>query len=133
VTGLKWKPNGQTWFSVELPHAEPDDMGWIRIFRDHDLRDEMLPAETVRLLKVGDKRICLARTQDTIFAIQDECTHSRASLSKGSLNTFSEVICPLHGYRFNLKTGSCSERNCPDAETYPVRENDGATEIRMPD
>ncbi|HMJ69440.1 MAG TPA: hypothetical protein VK508_11110 [Cyclobacteriaceae bacterium] len=35
-----------------------------------------------------------------------------------------EVICPWHGYRFNLKTGRESAERSRDLTTYPVKEDE---------
>src|SRR2546430_3910150 len=40
-------------------------------------------------------------------AIQNRCPHEGGALSGGTLDG-GDVICPLHGYRFNLETGACS-------------------------
>ena len=108
-------------------------MSWVRIFRSPEQKDKSLPDQSVRLLLVRGRRICLARISNQIHAIQDECTHSKASLSKGSLNGFGEVVCPLHSYRFDLTSGRCSERGCPDAEIFPVRQEEGETHIQIPE
>ncbi|MFM6923185.1 MAG: Rieske (2Fe-2S) protein, partial [Polynucleobacter victoriensis] len=42
------------------------------------------------------------------------------SLSKGKINFMGEIVCPWHGYRFNLKTGVCAERY-PDLPVYEVK------------
>jgi len=101
----------------------------LTIFSTPEKMEEVLPENSVKLLKVGDKRICLARTKDGIFAVDDNCTHAKASLSKGFLNQFGEVICPLHNYRFNLKTGDCSESSCPAVKTYPIQREEGGVFI----
>ena len=39
-----------------------------------------------------------------------------------------EVICPLHGYRFSVKTGACSTDPTLPAKTFAVvAENGGFT------
>lgn len=58
------------------------------------------------------------------MAISDRCPHNGESLSRGRLNPFGEVVCPLHGYRFRLIDGGCSAP-CPDAEVFPVKEENG--------
>jgi naphthalene 1,2-dioxygenase system ferredoxin subunit len=49
------------------------------------------------------------------------CTHAYARLSDGWLDK-SEIECPLHAGRFDVKTGKAL---CPpvteDIKTYPVR------------
>ncbi|GIW07080.1 MAG: (2Fe-2S)-binding protein [Dehalococcoidia bacterium] len=49
--------------------------------------------------------IAIARSEGGVYACQDTCTHEEASLSDGDV--FDAVIeCPLHGARFDLRTGA---------------------------
>ena len=102
------------------------------LFSSPEGLEERLPENSVKLLRVGSKRLCLARTSDGIFAIDDGCTHSKASLSQGFLTQFGEVVRPLHNYRFNLRTGDCSESGCPAVRTYPIKQEEGKVFILMP-
>jgi nitrite reductase/ring-hydroxylating ferredoxin subunit len=61
---------------------------------------------------------------DAFYAVGDKCSHNGESLSKGKINFIGEIVCPWHGYRFNLQSGRCAE-NCPDIPTYPILENEG--------
>ena len=99
-------------------------MEWVRIFPTSIAARETLSADRPRQLAVGDKRICLVLHNDSILAIDDKCSHNGESLSKGTINFLGEVICPWHGYRFNLKTGRESGERSHDLVTYPVKEED---------
>ncbi len=48
--------------------------------------------------------VCVARVGDEVFAIEDTCTHSEASLSEGEI-TGTKIECWLHGAEFDLRTG----------------------------
>src|SRR5207245_5688190 len=60
-----------------------------------------------RLLTVHGVEVAVFRCQNRIHAIQNRCPHEGGALSGGTLDG-GDVICPLHGYRFNLETGACS-------------------------
>ena len=53
---------------------------------------------------VGEKNLMIVNLEGTIYALDRMCTHETADLSNGFLID-SEVTCPLHLSRFNLKTG----------------------------
>lgn len=91
-------------------------MRWIKISLPNQLQNNELCR-----LDIEGKKVCMARYKEKLMAISDRCTHNGESLSKGRLNAFAEVVCPLHGYRFRLLDGRCSEPS-PDAEVYPVKE-----------
>lgn len=48
--------------------------------------------------------VCVARIGDEVFAVEDTCTHSEASLSEGEI-TGTKIECWLHGAEFDLRTG----------------------------
>jgi 3-phenylpropionate/trans-cinnamate dioxygenase ferredoxin subunit len=66
---------------------------------------------------VGDHRIAVFRTGDTVHAIGDRCSHADASLSEGDLFD-GEVECPRHGSPFNLASGKPSA--LPATSPVPV-------------
>ena len=96
-------------------------MQWIKIFSDTSEALSKLNPGTTKLLIVNQKRICLARVEDKFFAVEDKCSHNGESLSKGNINYLGEVVCPWHGYRFQLKTGRESGERSRDLETYPIK------------
>jgi nitrite reductase/ring-hydroxylating ferredoxin subunit len=99
-------------------------MDWVKIIETQAMAESALPENIPRLLIVRGQRICLVRREGKLFAVQDKCTHNGESLSKGHLNYLGEVVCPLHQYQFNLKTGrECSQRS-NDLDCYPVKENE---------
>jgi len=67
------------------------------------LRDD-IPDGEMRCFAVRNSRILIANTKRGYFASDEMCTHEDASLCDGNL-TDSLVKCPLHGSRFDLRTG----------------------------
>jgi 3-phenylpropionate/trans-cinnamate dioxygenase ferredoxin subunit len=98
-------------------------MEWIKIFTSVDESISILKESKPRLLVVRERRICITRFDGKIIAVQDKCTHSGESLSKGTVNYLGEIICPWHGYRFNLKTGRCHDQSS-DLECFPIKESE---------
>lgn len=56
-----------------------------------------------------------------VYAIEDACNHAGASLAEGWLEGRC-VICPMHAYAFDLKTGQLDRPKglCGDQRTYRV-------------
>jgi 3-phenylpropionate/trans-cinnamate dioxygenase ferredoxin subunit len=67
--------------------------------------------------------VCVARVGDEVFAIEDTCTHSEASLSEGEI-TGTKIECWLHGAEFDLRTGEAltSPATAP-LKTFSVKRN----------
>jgi 3-phenylpropionate/trans-cinnamate dioxygenase ferredoxin subunit len=67
------------------------------------LLSELQQGKPVKVEKNG-KTICVARVGDEVFAVDDTCSHSEASLSEGDITDF-KIECWLHGAEFDLRTG----------------------------
>jgi len=67
------------------------------------LLSQLEQGKPVKVEKDG-KTICVARVGDEVFAIDDTCSHSDASLSEGDVTDF-KIECWLHGAEFDLRTG----------------------------
>ena len=100
-------------------------MNRIMIFEDIGEARQRIPVGQMRLVKIGEARICLIHTRGGFVAVEDECPHLGQSLARGTLNPFGEIICPWHSYRFSLKTGEEVERRCRNLKTYRVEEESG--------
>ena len=64
---------------------------------------DVAPGQT-RLVQVGEQSVAVYNVGGTFFATQDECTHQGGPLSEGNLEDDC-ITCPIHGSRFNVKTG----------------------------
>ena len=73
------------------------------------------PGKMMRI-NVEEETILLANVEGTFYAIEDQCSHEDASLYNGALKGDC-VECPLHGSRFDLKTGLPKE----EPATEPVK------------
>jgi len=98
-------------------------MEWIKIFADKQKATDLLGESKANTMIISGKKICLAIIGSQIVAVSDRCTHNGESLGKGKVNFLGEVVCPWHGYRFDLKTGRCRS-DAPDLETFPIREGE---------
>lgn len=79
----------------------------------------------VRIEKNGES-ICVTRVGDQVFAVNDVCSHSDASLSEGDVTDF-KIECWLHGAEFDLRTGEAITPPAVQAlETFEVH-RDGDT------
>ncbi len=94
------------------------------------IRADELGEGTAKALRVNGTEAAVFKCRNQLYAIQDRCPHEGAALSGGLLDG-EEVICPLHAYRFNLKTGTCSTdpnlkaktfRLIPDGEGFTFEE-----------
>ena len=106
-------------------------MRWVTLFSNREAAEKALAPNTLRRVRIGELRICLARTEDGWFAIDDACPHRQVSLSDGHLNYLGEVVCPLHNYCYSMKSGQECQARTADAETYPLRWEAGSLQLGL--
>jgi 3-phenylpropionate/trans-cinnamate dioxygenase ferredoxin subunit len=64
-----------------------------------------VPPGTMLSVDIGEVQMMIVNTDGALYAVSRICTHETADLSTGFL-IGSEVTCPLHLSRFDLKTGA---------------------------
>ena len=97
---------------------------WIKVFDSLTAAEEKLGLYRSLRLRIGQTKVCLTRTQEGFFAVDDACPHQGESLSKGTVNIHGEVICPWHSYRYDVRFGrECAQRT-PAVRTYPIRSDE---------
>lgn len=63
-----------------------------------------IPEGKMKPITINSKEILLTNIKGNYHAIGNKCTHRGGQLSKGTLEG-DIVTCPLHGSKFNVKTG----------------------------
>ena len=78
--------------------------------------------------------IVVVRVDEAIFALEDACNHSSASLSEGFVREDC-LVCPAHGFAFALATGELVDPpgRCGDQRVYVVSIIDGEAWLADPE
>lgn len=92
-------------------------------------RVEDVPLLEGRSVAVGDRRIAVFRTAQGFHALDDACPHRGGPLADG-LVADSCVTCPLHGWRFELRSGAALGAH-PGVAVHEVLERDGELWLRL--
>lgn len=72
------------------------------------------------VVRVDQREILVGMTEGQYFALSAHCTHARQSLVSGRLRGY-EVSCPLHGGRFDVRTGACTRSPATEPlQRFPV-------------
>jgi uncharacterized membrane protein/nitrite reductase/ring-hydroxylating ferredoxin subunit len=88
-----------------------------------------LKVDQMKLLRIGDRRIVLARTADGYVAFDDRCTHRGGSLAGGTM-ICGTVQCPWHGSQFDTRSGAVKAGPAKEGiRTYRVEERAGIVEL----
>lgn len=90
--------------------------------------EDFLPG-SCRVVQTDDKPIVVVNHDGRYYAIENLCTHEGGELSDGGLDG-EEIICPLHGARFSIVTGTAlAPPAYENLLTFPVRVRDGWVEV----
>jgi methylamine---glutamate N-methyltransferase subunit C len=77
------------------------------------------------LVTLDDRDVAVIRRGDEILAIGNECPHQGGSLCDGWVEG-DIVICPLHGWEFDLRSGACMTVPGESVPRYTATVADGA-------
>ena len=67
---------------------------------------EEIPDGEMLRVDIDDRRLCLINIEDTIYVLDDRCSHADFSLAEGTLDPQAkEVECPKHGALFDVTNG----------------------------
>ena len=93
------------------------------------LSREDLPDASGRLVRIQGEDVAVFRTNGCVHAIQNTCPHAESPLASGTVDGHA-VICPEHGYRFDLRTGACLNDSTLRARVFAVTTlEDGRIEV----
>lgn len=93
---------------------------------------KLVPERIIKKVILGETSIGIVRIGEVFHTFQAFCPHHGASLIQGNINSSGEIICPLHQYRFDLKTGQVKSGYCADLEIYPNELTENGLEITIP-
>ena len=72
------------------------------------------------VVKVHGTEVLLCMVNGQYHAVAAHCTHARQSLAHGRLREY-EIVCPLHGARFDVRSGVCTRAPAQQAlQVFPV-------------
>lgn len=84
--------------------------------------EEKLP----KIFELNGTRFCLNRWQGAWIVYGAICPHLLGPLEEGAIDRQGHIICPWHGYRFDIKTGKNIDGTCGDLAAMPeLKERDG--------
>lgn len=77
----------------------------------------------VKMVRVDGRRLCLVRTSEGVYALDQACPHEGYGLTTGSLD--GEVLtCAWHNWKFRVSDGRCVVGQ-EDVRTHEVHIDDG--------
>lgn len=91
---------------------------------------ESFGPDSARPARVAGVRLTIGRAAGGFFAVDGLCPHAGAVLGDGLVDGHL-LVCPLHAFGFDVRTGRCAED--PDLALQPreVRVENGVLQVRL--
>ena len=121
------------WKEVSLPGASTplsagssgDPSTPLRVQPLEVAEGDELKLNQMKLIRLGDRRIVVGRTEQGYVAFDDHCTHKGGSLAGGAM-ICGAVQCPWHGAQFDVHNGQVKAGPAKESiKTYQVAESNG--------
>ncbi len=88
-------------------------------------RAENIPALEGRSVTLDGVEVAIFNLKDRFVTIENRCPHKGGPLCDGIVSG-TAVVCPLHGWRFDLNSGAAIRASLPACvATFPTRVEDG--------
>jgi 3-phenylpropionate/trans-cinnamate dioxygenase ferredoxin subunit len=101
------------------------EIHWYKVFESLAEAEQSISNGKTLTKTVAGKKVCLAKNINGFFAVNDRCPHNGFSLGKGICTDDDIIVCPLHRYGFDLKTGRSRAGNTASyVDTYPLNINE---------
>ncbi len=71
-------------------------------------KESDLPKGSLLKVVIDGKDIIVGNADDTLFALDDTCTHAGTSLAEGKL-AGTNLVCGWHGAEFDCRTGKLAK------------------------
>jgi nitrite reductase (NADH) small subunit len=78
----------------------PEAPGWVAVARLADVS-----ARGRTLVTAGGVEIALFAIDGQVYAIANRCPHRNGPLVRGFVEDGPSIRCPMHGWRYDLRTG----------------------------
>lgn len=102
---------------------------WVKLSEEQVKRIQSLEELTPSTIKVEDYNVLVVKIENQLYAINNVCPHAGASLHPGWCNKKGVITCPLHQYKFDLKTGMSTDGNGYHIKTFKIAEKEGDLHI----
>jgi len=88
-----------------------------------------IPPGTARLIRIDGKDVGLFNVDGAFHAMENTCLHAGGPLHEGRMEG-AIVVCPWHGWRFDVTRGTCDLNPLIVLQRYETRVQGKMVEVR---
>jgi 3-phenylpropionate/trans-cinnamate dioxygenase ferredoxin subunit len=74
----------------------------------------------IGVVEANGKKICIAKVKEQVFAFARTCPHAGGLLSDGYIDALGNIVCPVHRYKYDLKSGRNTSGEGYYLKNWPV-------------
>jgi nitrite reductase/ring-hydroxylating ferredoxin subunit len=105
-----------------------ENSGWTKIEINEDI---FFNKNGIATFNVEGQKICIIKTTKGLKACSSLCPHASGDLSTGFLDKKENIVCPVHGYHFNLDHGRDTNNEGYFLKIFKVKENEDGVFVEM--
>jgi nitrite reductase (NADH) small subunit len=84
----------------------------------------------VREFTANGRALCVANLDGAICVLTGVCPHEEGPLGEGTIEN-GRVVCPWHGYAFDLRTGEAEDEPSLKAEVFEAKVEGGELRVKL--
>jgi nitrite reductase (NADH) small subunit len=93
-------------------------------------QSDLPPLNEAKEFPCSDKTICIANVNGEYSAMDNVCLHRGGPLGQGMVEG-SKVVCPWHGWAWDVKTGHSAQDASMKVAVYPLKIENGEVLIEI--
>ena len=94
------------------------------------VQSELPPPGEVREFNASGRTLCVGNLDGTICVLDGTCPHEGGPLGEGTVED-GRVVCPWHGYAFDLRTGVTQQDPELKAEVLEAKVEGGELRVKL--
>ncbi len=101
------------------------DNQFVSSIKETEIKDNQM-----KPVRLKGKPVLLIRKGDQVFGLKNLCPHEGCSLEGGILRDYI-VMCPCHGWKFDIRNGQYMENEAITLETYRCVIQNGKVHVEI--
>ena len=85
----------------------------------------------IAVIEVKDKKLCIGRHNDQLFAFAYTCPHASGIMADGYIDVLGNIVCPVHRYKFSLQNGRNTSGEGYYLKRWPVEVREDGIYLQM--
>ena len=96
------------------------------------IKESELKEGEMKAVRIKGKPILLVRQGGEIFGLSNRCPHMGCTFEGGILRDYL-VMCPCHGWKFDVRNGQYTENNLTILTSYRCKVENGKIFVEISD